>query len=202
VSKKKADNGRKLSKKEQRRQEIARQQRSRNMLILLPVVAIVLALLAVVAYRAWQPEIEGITKVAAAPGSQHDDQLQIAFGGLPPLGGPHASQWQNCGIYTEPVLPQYAIHSMEHGAVWISYNPDLPEDQVAALQALVRGQSEILLSPYPDQTGPIVLSVWDRQLTVNAADDNRISTFIDRYRNRSGPEAGASCTGGIGNPIG
>ncbi|HRQ40571.1 MAG TPA: DUF3105 domain-containing protein [Chloroflexota bacterium] len=199
---KEAENGRKLSKKEQRRQQVARQERNRKLIIIIPVVVLLLGLVAVMAYRAFQPEIVGVTKVAAAAGSQHDDLLQIAFGGLPPLGGKHASRWQNCGIYTEPVLPQNAIHSMEHGAVWISYHPDLPAAQIAALQDKVRGESKLLLSPYPDQSSPIVLSVWDRQLAVDGADDERITAFIDRYRGRTGPEANASCAGGIGTPLG
>lgn len=202
MSKKGTENGRKLSKKEQRRQQVARQDRNRKMIIIMPVVVLLLGLVAVAAYRTFQPEIEGVTKVAAAPGSQHDDLLQIAFGGLPPMGGKHASQWQNCGIYTEPVLPQHAIHSMEHGAVWISYHPDLPAAQIAALQELVRGESKLLLSPYPDQSNPIVLSVWDRQLVVEGADDGRINAFISRYRGRTGPEANASCANGIGTPLG
>lgn len=199
---KKEENGRKLSKKEQRRQELARQERGRKLRLIIPVVVLLLALGAFVAYRALQPEIEGVTQVAAAPGANHDDQLQIPFGGLPPMGGAHASQWQNCGVYAEPVLPQYAIHSMEHGAVWITYHPDLPQEQVIALQDQVRGQTKLLLSPYPDQSSPIVLTVWDRQLVLEDVDDGRIPTFISRYRGRTGPEANATCASGIGTPLG
>lgn len=199
---KEVENGRKLSKKEQRRQQVARQERNRKMRLIIPVAVVLLGLAALVAYRAFQPGIAGVTQVAAAPGSQHDDLLQIDFGGLPPLGGAHASQWQNCGIYAEPVLPQYAIHSMEHGAVWITYHPDLPAEEIAALQDEVRGQPKLLLSPYPDQSSPIVLSVWDRQLVVEEAADERISAFISRFRGQTGPEANASCANGIGTPLG
>ncbi|NJN53618.1 MAG: DUF3105 domain-containing protein [Anaerolineae bacterium] len=202
MSKKEMEDGRKLSKKEQRRQQVAQQERSRKLRIIVPIVVFVLAFIALIAYRTFQPPIAGVTEVAAAPGSQHDDQLQIAFGGLPPLGGPHASRWQNCGIYDEPVLPQYAIHSLEHGAVWISYHPDLPAAQITALQEIARGDTKLLVSPYPDQTSPIVLTVWDRQLVVDGAEDERIAAFINRYRNRSGPEANASCADGVGTPIG
>lgn len=196
-------NGPRLSKKEQRRQQLARDSRNRTLRIAIPIALSVLAFVAIVAYRTFQPDIEGVTKIASAAGANHDDQLQIPFGGLPPMGGPHASQWQTCGIYTEPVvLPQYAIHSMEHGAVWITYHPDLPTAEIATLQNVVRGQPELLLSPYPDQESPIVLTVWDRQLLLDAADDKRIETFIARYRNRTGPEASAPCAGGIGTPAG
>lgn len=191
-----------LSKKELRRQQLAREKRMKTMRVVIPAVVIVLTLAGFVAYRALRPEIPGVEQVAAAAGSQHDDTLEIAFGGLPPLGGPHNSRWQNCGIYTEPVLPQYAIHSMEHGVVWITYHPDLPDAEIAALQDKVEGTPKILLSPYPDQAEPIVLTVWDRQLVVSSADDGRIDDFIGRYRNRSGPEASSSCSNGVGVPTG
>ena len=42
----------------------------------------------------------------------------------PPPGGVHAPFWQNCGIYTEPVEAKNALHSLEHGAVWLTYDPD------------------------------------------------------------------------------
>lgn len=193
----------KISKKEQRRQQMALEKRNRNLKIIVPVAIILFLLVGYVVYRSAQPDIEGVTKVSSAPGANHDDSLQIDFGGLPPLGGPHASNWQTCGIYDDPVFPQYAIHSMEHGAVWITYHPDLAEEELALLYDAVEGLPEVLLSPYPDQEAPIVLSVWDRQLVLDSAADKRVDAFIARYRNRTGPEANASCEqGGIGAPIG
>ena len=54
--------------------------------------------------------------------------------GLPPTGGSHNPRWQNCGIYTDPVDSSLAVHSLEHGAVWLAYQPDLAADKVAELQ--------------------------------------------------------------------
>ncbi|MFO7540598.1 MAG: DUF3105 domain-containing protein [Chloroflexota bacterium] len=133
----------------------------------------------------------------------HDNSQRYEFGGLPPAGGIHNDTWQTCGIYDEPVLPEHAIHSMEHGAIWITYHPDLPENQVNQLQSMVRGQTFILLSPYPDQDAPIALTAWGLQVTVESASDNRIPRFIERYR--LGPqtiERGATCNGGVGTPLG
>jgi hypothetical protein len=133
----------------------------------------------------------------------HDNSLQYEFGGLPPAGGLHNDIWQTCGIYNEPVRPEHALHSMEHGAVWITYHPDVPPNQVDQLQNMVRGQTYILLSPYPDQDEPIALTAWGVQLTVESANDNRISRFIERYRlGPQTPERGATCSGGVGEPIG
>jgi len=195
--------GSKLSKKEQRRQQVARDKRSRNLKIIIPLAIIGILLVGYAIYRTAQPEVEGVTEVVSAAGADHDNSLEIDFGGLPPLGGTHWTSWQNCGIYLDPVLPQRAIHSMEHGAVWITYQPDLPEDEVALLHDAVEGYPETIVSPYPDQEAPVVLTVWNRQLTVDSAADERVDEFISRYYNRSGPEASASCVqGGFGTPDG
>lgn len=192
----------KRSKRDIRREQVAREKRMRTLRIWVPVAVVVLGLAGLLIYRATRSEIEGVVVVDAAVANQHDDELQIPFGGTPPMGGPHASVWQNCGIYNTPVEGQYAIHSMEHGTVWITYNPDLPAEEVTALEDMVRGEGFTLLSPYPDQTSPIVLTVWDRQLEVDSVDDARIEQFVDQYKLVRGPESGSSCSGGIGNPTG
>ena len=198
----KASAKQKRSKREIRREQVAREKRMRALRVWVPIAVVVLALVALLVFRATRPEVEGVVIVDAAVANQHDDTLQIPFGGTPPMGGPHAPVWQNCGIYDTPVAGQYAIHSMEHGTVWITYNPDLPADQVAALQDMVRGETYFLLNPYPEQTSPIVLTVWDRQLEVDSVDDARIAEFIDRYKGVRGPESGAACSGGVGTPLG
>ncbi len=80
----------------------------------------------------------------------------------PPAGGEHNSVWQNAGFYEEPVRNETAVHTMEHGAVWISYSPDLPEEQVSTLQELVSGQECMLASPYEGLDAPVVASAWGR----------------------------------------
>ncbi|MCB8981390.1 MAG: DUF3105 domain-containing protein [Ardenticatenaceae bacterium] len=197
----KTPSGQKRSKRDIRREQLAREKRMQSLRIWIPLAVVVLSLVGLLIYRATRPEIEGVLVVDTAVANQHDDSLVIPFGDTPPTGGPHASVWQNCGIYTTPVEGQYAIHSMEHGAVWITYNLDLPADQVAALESVARGGNFMLVSPYPEQTSPVVLTVWDRQLAVDSASDARIEEFIDRYKQVRGPESGSSCSGGVGIPL-
>jgi hypothetical protein len=90
---------------------------------------------------------------------------------------------------------------LEHGAVWITYQPDLPAADLQALQTLTRQSGFRLLSPYPDLSSPIVLSAWGYQLSLEQTDDPRLASFIEQYEiSPLAPEPGAPCTGGLGQP--
>jgi hypothetical protein len=119
---------------------------------------------------------------------------------LPPPGGEHSPAWQNCGVYESPVAIENAIHSMEHGAIWITYRPDLPEADVERLQDIAWGENFLLLTPYENLASPVVLTAWGVQLELEDAGDGRIGSFINEYIGR-GPEPGASCSNGVGRPI-
>ncbi len=125
----------------------------------------------------------------------------IIYPQIPPVGGNHNPIWQNCGIYTSPIANENAVHSMEHGAVWVTYQPGLGAQDVTQLQNLVHGHSYALLSPYPNLPSPIVISAWGVQLKVNSANDPRLAQFLAKYE--QGPqtqEVGAACSGGKGTP--
>jgi hypothetical protein len=120
----------------------------------------------------------------------------------PPVGGTHSAVWQNCGIYDQPVRNENAVHSLEHGAVWLTYRPDLPAASIETLRSLARGHSHVLLSPYPDLLQSVVATAWGLQLPVNDAADPRLPLFISRYeKGPQTPEPGAICSGGTGTPI-
>jgi hypothetical protein len=120
----------------------------------------------------------------------------------PAVGGIHDPTWQNCGIYDKALRNENAVHSLEHGAVWITYQPALSADSVEYLRSLARGHAAVLLSPYPDLTKPVVANAWGLQLPLDDPRDSRLQLFIARYENGpQTPEPGAVCTGGIGTPI-
>jgi hypothetical protein len=133
--------------------------------------------------------------------SRRHTTAHVTYPQIPPVGGPHAPRLLNCGIYRTPVPEENAVHSLEHGAVWITYQPDLPVDQVATLRALVRGRSHLLLSPFPGLPEPVVASAWGRQLRLGDASDPRLKRFISVFREGpQTPERGAPCSGGVGHP--
>ncbi|MCL5999622.1 MAG: DUF3105 domain-containing protein [Chloroflexi bacterium] len=144
--------------------------------------------------------IEGV-KTFGGLARNHTQQV-VTYAQNPPAGGAHSPNWQNCGVYDQPIQKETAMHSLEHGAVWITYRPDLPSDAVAQLRNLVGGRSYTLLSPYKGLPSSVVASAWSVQLQVDSASDPRLAQFVNRYANGSqAPEPGASCTGGVGNPV-
>jgi hypothetical protein len=147
------------------------------------------------------PTLDGVQVYPSQSGS-HSEAPQT-YPQTPPVGGVHSAQWQNCGIYDQPVQNEKAVHSLEHGAVWIAYRPDLAAADVETLRSLARGRSHVLLSPYPDLPSPVVATAWGLQLPTDSVGDARLLLFIQRYaQGPQTPEPGAACTGGVGTPIG
>lgn len=119
----------------------------------------------------------------------------------PPVGGPHDSVWLDCGVYDEPVRDENLVHDLEHGTVFIAHDPDLDEDNVAALAGLLPQNG--ILAPYPGMDAPVVVTVWGRQLELDGADDPRLPLFLETYAGgETAPEPFASCAGGVPSPSG
>ena len=130
------------------------------------------------------------------PAGQHTS-ANVDYEQSPPVGGAHDPVWQNCGYYDKPVRDENAVHSLEHGAVWITYSPDLPQDQVTELQNIAQSRSYILVSPYPGLYSPVVASAWGKQVALDGPEDPGLESFIKAYRlGPQTPEPGAVCTGG------
>lgn len=117
----------------------------------------------------------------------------------PPVGGPHNPVWVNCDFYSSEVPNENAVHALEHGVVWITYD-DVDDDTLETLADLADDNDRLLVSEYPDQDSPLVLTAWNRQMPVDDLDDARVEDFIDTYTGDDSvaPEPGASCEGGVG----
>ena len=189
----------KVSRKEKRRQEVARQKRKRLLTLGLPASLIILVFAGLLLYRIFEPDLPGVVAFGTQSRT-HDPEAEFVQSGLPPTGGSHNPNWQNCGIYDSPIDDGLAVHSLEHGAVWLTYHPELAPEKIADLRDLVAGQSYTLMSPYPDLAAEVVMSAWSRQLVIESFPDERVADFIAQYREQ-GPEPGAPCTDGIGVPI-
>lgn len=142
----------------------------------------------------------------------------IKYSVTPPVGGDHNGTWMNCGIYTQPVPSERAVHNLEHGAIWITYQPSLPQAEINQLKSFVEKQSKVVLhsgnqsqntgerymdlTPFPSLPSPIVMTAWGHQLKLTSPTDPRMQKFVDTFRVNPAytPEYGASCSDGVGTP--
>jgi hypothetical protein len=118
----------------------------------------------------------------------------------PPVGGDHNPVWQNCNgdVYDKAIKNENAVHSLEHGAVWVTYNSKASDADVKALAEKVKKTPYSLMSPVEDQKDPIMLSAWGHQRTVTSASDPNVGKFFETYvQGEQTPEPGAACTNGL-----
>jgi len=131
--------------------------------------------------------------------SRNHVQTEVKYDQTPPVGGDHNPVWATCmgTVYDQPVKNENAVHSLEHGAVWVTYNGKATPDDIKTLSEKVKATPYSLMSPYPDEQGTITLTAWGTQLIVDNAQDPRIEKFFTKYV--QGPqtqEPGASCSSG------
>ncbi|MEW1599489.1 DUF3105 domain-containing protein [Streptomyces sp. NPDC093808] len=125
---------------------------------------------------------------------------QVDYKMSPAVGGDHHPGWMNCNgdVYDKEIGETNAVHSLEHGAVWVTYTDKAADKDVDALKDKVQKTPYTLMSPYAGQSSPITLSAWGKQLNVDSATDPRIQQFLDKYvQGEQTPEPGAACTGGV-----
>jgi hypothetical protein len=144
---------------------------------------------------------DGVQTYDVGPAGKHTE-ANVNYKQNPPVGGPHNPVWQNCGYYDQQVHDENAVHSLEHGAVWITYSPNLPQDQVEHLRDIAENETYVLVSPRDGLPSPVVASAWGKQLRLDDAEDPDLERFIGAYeQGPQTPEKGAVCTGGIGQPV-
>jgi hypothetical protein len=142
-------------------------------------------------------DIEGVEEFEGL--SRDHVETDVDYPESPPVGGDHNPTWLNCGVYTDPVPEVNVVHSLEHGAVWLTYQPDLDEDQVSTLEDFASDNDFTVVSPYEEQESPVVATAWGLQLELDSADDPRLPVFVEKYvQGPQTPEPGATCFGGVG----
>lgn len=120
-------------------------------------------------------------------------EVTVPYAQTPPVGGVHHPGWQPCGFYEGPVPNELAVHSLEHGAIWITYRPDLPAEEKEALRRMAPSGGTVLVSRWDDGLpSPLVASSWGRQLKLESVGDPRLAQFITAYKGDA-PEPFGSC---------
>jgi hypothetical protein len=177
--------------------------------------AVILVAVGIIGYAGWRVYESALTvsdRVGAIDGAVNFRKSQpdlvkaaqhqsgpIKYEQNPPVAGKHNADWQNCmgEIYDAPIASEHAVHSMEHGAVWLVYNPAKVNDaQKEALAGKVRGKEYALMSPMENLDTTVSVQAWGYQLKTDNPSDKRIDEFIKATRKNAGVEQ-AQCSGGI-----
>lgn len=168
-------------------------------------VAVIAVIVGIVVTSATPPvdpstiEIEGLETFDGLEATHVETAVDYTMS--PPAGGPHNPAWLNCGIYELPVPAENAVHSLEHSAVWVTYDPEAVTgaDLDALRSAMPR--SYIILSPFEGLQSPVVASAWGVQVALDGVDDPRLNDFIVKYRQSAdAPEPGALCSQAVDGP--
>jgi hypothetical protein len=116
------------------------------------------------------------------------DTPHKSYNSNPPTSGPHTAADADWGIYQEEISDEVAVHNLEHGGIWITYQNKDDKELKNKLESLAKQyQTKILLSPRIKNDSPIALVAWGRLLKLQNFDEIKIQKFIKQYKNK-GPE--------------
>ena len=204
-----------MSNRGRRQVTPVRIRRGRNWGLITLVAAVVVAAVGIIGFggwavhqngRSWEDraaDIDGLVnyRKKSPKALEYDKHTRgpLTYTMSPAVGGRHNNDWQNCmgDIYDAPIANEHAVHSLEHGAVWVTYKQGLPADQVDKLKSKVEGKDFILMSPVANLDKNVSLQAWGYQLKLDTVDDPRIDDFISALRTNASVEPGAPCSGGL-----
>lgn len=128
-------------------------------------------------------------------------ESRVSYDQTPPVGGPHNPAWLNCGVYEEEQQDENGVHTLEHGAIWITYDPASTTDaEIEALAALAP-DTYAVVAPYPGIGDAMAISAWGAQLRFTDVDDPAVEDFLTEFwRSPNSPEPSAPCTGALDGP--
>jgi hypothetical protein len=103
----------------------------------------------------------------------------------PPTSGPHQPGPPVDGVVDEPISRPVQVGILERGDVLLQHGPDVPADDLAALEAL--GGPGVVVAPNPDLPDLVVATAWTYKRTCSGVDVDALQEFVDE-RAGNGPE--------------
>jgi hypothetical protein len=195
---KRREGSRRAQAAREKRQQVRQKRKNRN--IILAVGGVLAIAVAAVSFAMFGGGTDGPGRVVETLQPLHRPVGSIpidVYNTNPPSSGPHYDHWHRGGGFVDtPLVVGEVVHNMEHGYVIIWYRPD----ETGALGAQVRdlvqqmGSQCLLAGPYEDMPWAVAATAWGRILELESFDANQLRDFVNAYRARLGPEAGACRT--------
>ncbi len=112
-----------------------------------------------------------------------------AYNSNPPTSGWHYGDGVGgAGIHDSEVPDELLVHSLEHGAVILTYNENLPQSEIENLKQIFRQTTgKGIMVPRKNLDVPVALTSWGRLLKLQTIDEKTIKEFFATNSGR-GPE--------------
>lgn len=121
-------------------------------------------------------------------GSGDHTSNPVTYETAPPVSGPHAPSPSSCGTFAQQLPNEVQVHTLEHGAIGVQYQPTLDPEAIAEIEEIVRSyDSHVFSAPYAESPSPISLTAWGRLMRLDEVEEGSIREFIDAFV-RKGPE--------------
>ena len=142
------------------------------------------------------PRLQEFNDEFTTAGQAHLPPGQAAsYPSTPPYGGPHWSQPLRCGIYEAEQRFEPMVHTMEHGAVVLYYQPlNVQDDTVAQMRvlasALLRDGARLIMTPSTRLGVSIAVTSWGRLLAMDQFEEDAIRGFVDAFEGNGPKDVG------------
>jgi hypothetical protein len=113
----------------------------------------------------------------------------VVYESIPPTTGDHSPSAAPCGVHGTQIPDGLFVHSLEHGAVGVLYDPQQVEvDTIRDIEAKVGEFDDRTISaPYAGTETPITLTSWTKLMRLDSYDEDTVDEYIDAFRGK-GPE--------------
>ncbi|MPZ71536.1 MAG: DUF3105 domain-containing protein [Actinobacteria bacterium] len=142
-----------------------------------------------------------ITGFGGAGVGKHTSET-VNYEMIPPVQGLHAGTPAACGVHSTQVPNEAFVHSLEHGAVGLLFDPTraAPED-IKELEALVaEAERNVLSAPYEGMQPVFSIASWGARMDLEELDIAAVEEYIDTFAGK-GPEPAQECPNTSSSPF-
>lgn len=132
----------------------------------------------------------GDTILGAGASHLADGEFYDDYSSDPAVIGPHWQHPAGAGMKNTDIPDESLIHSMEHGAVIVYYNPELSEDDITLVKdAFISASGKKIIVPRENLDVPVALGSWGQLLKLSEINTDTIVQFIEVNNDRAPEKA-------------